>query len=103
MSAESGNSPSRHSNGSYPALDVSGPEPPESENADQPKGRPDVPTVEERIDGLTPKLGAVLLRHRHHTPIRPLVEEASNPLLDGRHVGAVLRLIGVLRIRRFRP
>ena len=73
MSAESGNSPSRHSNGSYPASNGSGPKPPESENADQPEERPDVPTVEERIDGLLerwPERCMVPVSETHGTKLR---------------------------------
>jgi hypothetical protein len=74
MSAESGNNSSRHSNGSYPALDVSGSERPDSQNTDQPEERPDVPTVEERITGLLerwPDRCQVPVSEEHGTKLRP--------------------------------
>ncbi len=52
MSANSGNDPSRHSNGSYPASAGSASNASESQNREYAEERPDVPTVEERIAGL---------------------------------------------------
>ena len=73
MSADSGNNRSRHSNGSYPASTDTGPKPPDSENDDYPDERPDVPTVEERIDGLLddrPERCMVPVSSTHGTKLR---------------------------------
>jgi len=73
MSAELGNDGSRHSNGSYPASADTGPKPPGSENASRSDRRPDVPTVEERIDGLLerwPDRCMVPVSEEHGTKLR---------------------------------
>lgn len=73
MSADQGNNPARHSNGSYPAQADTGPKPPDSENAGRADRRPDVPTVEERIDGLLdrwPKRCMVPVSETHGTKLR---------------------------------
>jgi len=73
MSADSGNSGSRHSNGSYPAQAGSDSLPAESENADRPEERPDVPTVGERIAGLLerwPDRCMVPVSEEHGTKLR---------------------------------
>jgi hypothetical protein len=90
MSAEPGGNPSRHSNGSYPALDVSGPKQPDSQNADQPEGRPDVPTVEERIRGLLerwPERCMVPVSEEHGTKLRREAVEEPETVEETVQVG----------------